>query len=530
MRFDIIIRNGTIVDGTGRKAYRADLTVLDRKIHDIGLLEDVHAGKIIDARGLVVSPGFIDIHGHSDVSLIACPTADSKIMQGITTEVGGNCGDSPGPLCEESLEDCKLSSEKYGVTVDWRTLGEFLDKLEGKITVNYATLAGLGTIRGAVMGSVDRRPTDDEMSKMQKMVDESISQGAFGVSTGLVYAPGMYADTGEIVELAKRASRLSGIYTSHIRGEGRNLKAAVEEAISIGRSADMPAQISHLKATGKSNWGMMPEILSRIDEARKDGIDVTADRYPYTAGATSLAAVFPDWAHEGGRKALLDRLTSTEQKRRLKESFGELVTDVGWENIVLTNAWSTANKELEGKSIAEGSLERNTDPFDLLVKLVLDSEGLASMVSFTQDEDDMLTTLTHACVMVGSDSGVKSPVGKLSEGRPHPRCYGAFPKFFSLVVNKKKLLTMEEAVRKMTGMAAERLKLKARGSLKAGSWADIVLFDPSRIADEATYENPHTYPSGIEYVIVNGTIAVEKGVHTGATPGSVLRIEERAVA
>ena len=523
MEVDILIKGGDIIDGTGEAAYQADLAILKGRISRIGALNDIQAAETIDAHGMVVCPGFIDIHGHSDITLLVCPTADSKIMQGITTEVAGNCGESAAPVSKRMMDDLAANAKRFDVEVSWGTLGSFLDMLEGRISINYATLVGLGTIRGGAIGTIDRPASPSELSRMQDMVKEALDQGALGVSTGLMYPPGMYADTQEIVELAKCAASKSGIYASHIRGEGENLAPAVEEAIQIGREASIPVQISHLKASGEPNWGRMASILSGIEDASKDGVDVMADRYPYVAGATSLAAIFPAWSHEGGRKAFLTRLKTADHTPNLKKAIDERVADVGWGKIILTNAWSAQNTELEGKSIAECAARTNVEPYDILVKLILDSEGLASMVSFTQDENDMLITLTHPKVMVCSDSGVKSPEGKLGEGKPHPRCYGAFPRFLNLFVRQKGLLTIEEAIRKMTSMPAKRLKLESRGALSEGFFADIVVLNPSRIEDTATYQNPHSYPQGIEYVIVNGELVVNKGIHTKAAPGMVLR-------
>ena len=523
MEADILIKGGDIVDGTGKAPYQADIAILNGKISRIGTLNDVEAPNTIDGQGMVVCPGFIDIHGHSDITLLACPTADSKVMQGITTEVAGNCGESAAPVSERTIDDTAADAKRFGIEVSWGTMGSFLDMLEGRISINYATLVGLGTIRGGAIGTVDRPATPSELSRMGDMVKEALDEGALGISTGLVYPPGMYADTQEIIELAKCAVSKSGIYASHIRGEGKNLTPAIEEAIQIGREASIPVQISHLKASGEPNWGRMPSILSGIEDASKDGVDVMADRYPYIAGATSLAAIFPGWSHEGGRKAFLTRLRTADHTPNLKKAIDEGIADVGWSKIILTNAWSAQNSELEGKSIAECAARTNTEPYDILVRLILDSGGLASMVSFTQDENDMLITLTHPRVMVGSDCGVKSPEGKLGEGKPHPRCYGTFPKFVNLFVRQKGLLTLEEAMPKMTSMPAERLKLEGRGTLNEGFWADIVVFDPSGIEDTATYQNPHSYPRGIEYVIVNGELVVNKGVHTKAAPGMVLR-------
>ncbi len=523
MEFDIIIKNGLVIDGTGARPRRQDVGIQREKISVIGSLDKARAVKTIDARGMTVSPGFIDIHGHTDISLLICPGADSKIMQGITTEVGGNCGDSPGPLSDRNMGDYSKEAERYRVTLDWLDLGGFLARLEGNISINYATLLGLGTLRGAVVGCLPRPATSREKKRMTELAEESLSQGAYGISTGLTYAPGMYADTDELSELAKALSRDAVIYATHMRGEGRNILSALEEAARISDRSGIPLQISHLKTVGRENWGKMPDVLLALDKACDSGTDIWADRYPYTASATGLASILPAWSHVGGRESLLERLKNEEEKNRLSKEVNENLSGLGWDRIILTNTWSPGNRDLEGRSIAEGARSRKMEPFDLVAHALLASDGVASIVAFSQDEDDMLLTLTHPRVMVGSDSGLKSPSGVLGEGKPHPRCYGAFPAFYRLFVREKRLLAPEEAVRKMTGMPAERLRLDGRGLLKKGFWADVAVFDQEILKDTATYENPHSYPRGIEYVIVNGEIAVERGAQTGSRSGRVLR-------
>jgi N-acyl-D-amino-acid deacylase len=317
MEFDILIKNGSIIDGTGAPARREDIGIRREKIGDIGNLQKAQAQKTIDARGMTVCPGFIDIHGHTDISLLVCPGADSKIMQGITTEVAGNCGDSPGPLSDKNIGDYSKEAARYGVTLDWTDLGGFLARLEGNISINYATLLGLGTLRGAIVGCLARRATTLEKKSMQEAAEKALSQGAYGISTGLTYAPGMYAGTDELSELAKALSRDAVIYATHMRSEGKNILSALEEAARISDHSGVPLQVSHLKTVGKENWGRMPEVLRALDKISDSGIDVCADRYPYTASATGLASILPAWSHVGGKKSLLERLENQEEKDRL---------------------------------------------------------------------------------------------------------------------------------------------------------------------------------------------------------------------
>jgi len=523
MEFDLIIEGGTVIDGTGSRSFKADLAVDRGRICDIGDLRRAAAGSTIDARGMTVSPGFIDIHGHSDISLLVCPGADSKIMQGVTSEISGNCGESGAPVSDETIQDFTAAGDRFGIKVDWRSLGGLLSRLEGTISINYGTLVGLGTVRGAVMGSVDRRPTSEELSRMKSLVKESLEDGAMGVSTGLVYAPGMYSETDELTELTACARGSKAFYATHMRSEGDDIGRAVEEALNIARSAGLPLQISHLKTVGRENWGKMPDILTRLEQAAGEGFDVTADRYPYTASATGLTAILPRWAHEGGRMELLERLRREEEREKVKEAVEERIGDVGWDNILITNTWSADTRNLEGRSLADSASEQGMDPSDLLVEVILQSQGLASILAFSQDEDDMVLTLCHPLVMLGSDSGIRSLTGVLAQGKPHPRAYGSFPAFYRILVRERRLLTPEQAIHKMTGMQARRLGLNQRGLLRKGYWADIVVFDSDSFQDTATYQNPHSHPMGVECVIVNGKLTVQNGMHTNERSGMVLR-------
>jgi N-acyl-D-aspartate/D-glutamate deacylase len=523
MVFDIIVRGGTILDGTGSKPFEADVAVRDAKVHDIGRFGHVSARQTVDAHGMLVSPGFIDIHGHSDLSILVCPGADSKIMQGVTTEISGNCGESAGPISDESIDDFRAAGARFGISVDWRSLGHFLKRIEGNISINYGTLVGLGTVRGAVMGSVDRPPDPRELSQMKTLVEQSLAEGALGVSTGLVYPPGMYADTDEVCELTACASGDSAFYATHMRNEAEDIDSALKEAFRITERTGVPLQISHLKTVGKRNWGKIRNLLAKLERAAERDIDVTADRYPYTASATGLTALLPRWAHEGGRAELLARLKSEKERSRMKAAVGERIDEVGWDSIMVTNTWSASNRNLEGKSFAESASLCGLDPFDLLAEVVLASDGLASIVAFSQSEDDMLLTLSHPLVMLGSDSGIRSMTGVLAEGKPHPRAYGTFPAFYRIFVRQRRILSPEEAIHRMTGMPARRLRLAGRGLLRKGHWADIVVFDGARFEDTATYQNPHSHARGVECVIVNGKLTVLKGVHTNSRSGMVLR-------
>ena len=531
--FDVVIKNGYVVDGTGNPWYRADIGIKSGKVLEIGNLDFEGTDRIVNAKGLIVCPGFIDMHSHSEYSLLANLKAESKIRQGVTTEVNGNCGDSPAPvegITAEAAEEVK----EYKLDMDWSTLGEYLDKLERQgISLNVAQLVGHGTIRIAVIAHENRPPIPDELNEMKELVAQAMEDGAFGMSTGLFYSPGGFADIAEVTELCKVVAKYGGIYTSHIRGEGDPLIEAVAEAIEIGEKANIPVHISHHKACGIENWGKVKKTLGMMEEARSRGLDVTCDVYPYTACGTDLVSMIPNWAHEGGVDKLRERLRDLRIRERIKKEMLDGLPS--WESSVKQSGWGRIkvigwkeHKEFEGKSLAEIAELKGVDPFDLTFDLIIKKES-PELVDLAMTEEDVCAVIKHPLSMVGSDGWALAPYGVLGESKTHPRSYGTFPRILGKYVREEKVLTIENAVRKMTSLPAQKLGLKDRGILREGMWADVVVFDPKRVVDEATYEDPHRYPEGIEYVLVNGEIVVDIGEHTGALPGKVLRPSNRKI-
>jgi N-acyl-D-amino-acid deacylase len=523
--FDLKIEGGLVLDGTGAAGGRADVGIVDDRIAAVGDLSREPAGRTLGAAGRVVAPGFIDMHSHSDWRLWANHRAESKIRQGVTTEVVGNCGFSPAPASDEHLDDLRGFALYLprGLQFRWRSFADYLAALDGEgLAVNVVHLVGHGALRVATMGFARRPPTPPELNAMQRQLADALEAGAWGLSTGLIYAPGSYAATEEIVALARIVSgRRHAIYASHIRGEGASLLDAVAEAVRIGREADVPVQVSHLKAAGRPNWGKVERALALIDAAVADGLDVQADVYPYTASSTGLRALLPDWALEGGLEAMVARLRDPETGARLRAELEKpadgpsLLDRVGWENVMI--AWSPGYRAAEGKRLSElGGVDG--------VFAVLQAEPKAAMILFQLDEADLRRALVHPRVMIGSDGSALAPYGELGEGKPHPRSYGTFPRVLGEYVREQRVLPLAQAVHKMTGLPARRLGLTDRGVLRPGARADVVVFDPRRVADRATYEAPHRYPDGIEHVIVNGRLVVRDGEHTGSLPGRLLRL------
>jgi N-acyl-D-amino-acid deacylase len=528
---DIMIKNGLIVDGTGNPWFRSDLLIESGRIAGIGSFDRAGSGLTIDATGLVVAPGFIDMHSHSDLFLLINPFAESKIRQGVTTEVIGNCGSTLAPILEERLDLLKRNYMPLSEEVDWswRSFGDYLRVLEErKTSVNTAPLVGHGTIRIAVLGYENRAPVENELEEMKSLVEEAMKSGARGLSSGLIYTPASFSKTEELIELCKVVSRYGGFYSSHIRNESSRLLEAVAEAIEIGEKAGVPVEISHHKAAGGENWGKVNDSLQMIEDARKRGVDVTCDVYPYTAGSTDLSACVPTWAHENGLASLLNRLRDTKIRSRLKLEISEgipgwenLAKQAGWENIIVSQF--DPDRSVEGKSLAVIAGLRNQDPIDAAFDLLIESQGVAQIVIFEMSERDIETVLRHSCSMVGTDGSSYAPYGKLHVGKPHPRNYGTYPRILGRYTREKRLLRLEDAIRKMTSLPAQRLGTLDRGLIAEGMRADITIFDPNTVLDLASYQDPHRYPHGIRYVIVNGEITVRDGEHTGARAGMVLR-------
>jgi len=533
---DIVVLGGRIVDGSGNPWYKADVGIREGKIVEIGSLKGESADKVIDAGGKIVSPGFIDMHSHADITIPFNPHMDSAIMQGITTTVVGNCGISLAPLKSERIGMVREYISQFlpsGLNMEfkWRKFSEYLEWERGNgVACNVAHLVGHGTVRIAVMGMDAREPTESELGEMSKLVEEAMASGAFGISTGLIYPPGAYSRTEELIEMAKTVSKHGGIYSSHVRGEGRTLVEAVKEAIKVGEEAQVPVQVSHHKAAGKRYWGYTAKTLSLMEDARERGVDVTCDVYPYTAGMTSLVTLLPPWAHEGGLERLLERLRGGSEREKVREDmvkgsgdWESFVKDYGWQNIIVSSVKTEKNRRFEGKSLKEVSeMMKASDEYTALFNLILEEEGCATMIVFQMSEEDVRRVISNHLSMFSTDSWPVSPKGLLSFGKPHPRFYGTYPRVFRKYVREEKILTLEDAVRKMTSFPAQKLGLKDRGLVKEGFWADIVVFDINMINDRATYDNPHQYPEGISYVIVNGKVVVEDGVHTQTLAGKVL--------
>jgi len=524
---DLKIEGALVIDGTGSAGNRADVGIRGERIAALGDLSRERAGRVLNASGRALAPGFIDMHSHSDWRLWSNRRAESKIRQGVTTEVVGNCGFSPAPTSTEFLEDMRRFAlyVPEGMDFAWRSVGDYLAAFDrGGTALNVIQLVGHGTLRVAAMGFARRAPTATELTAMQRMLGDAMEEGAWGLSTGLIYAPGSYASTEEIVALARVAARQRGFYASHIRGEGATLLEAVSEAIRIGREGDLPVQISHVKAAGRPNWGKVAGALELIDAARAEGLDVMADVYPYTASSTSLRTLLPDWALEGGVDAMLARLEDPATRGRIRKDLeappaaGQSL--LGWDNVMI--AWCPPRKDAEGRRIAELAAARRLDPLDTVFELLRDARGVASMILFQLDEADLRRALRHPQVMIGSDGSALATTGEMAAGKPHPRSYGTFPRVLGEYAREQRLLSLSEAVHKMTGLPARRLGVRDRGVVRIGARADLVVFDPRRVVDQATYDEPHRYPAGVEHVLVNGSIVIKDGEHTGSLPGRVL--------
>ncbi len=528
MEYDILITGGRIIDGTGNPWFRADIGIKNGKIVSIGKLSGEEAKEVISAEKLIVCPGFIDIHSHSDFTLLVNPRAESKVRQGVTTEIIGNCGSSAAPILGQLRDEMSRVAERYGIKIDWTYMGEYLRKLEENgIAVNVATYVGFANIRVAVMGYENREPNKEELEEMKSLAARSMDEGAIGLSTGLRYDPQSYAKTSEIIEIAKVVAEKGGIYASHIRDEGDRglLLEAIKEAIEIGEKANIPVQISHLKILAKPLWDKCDEMLRIIEEARERGIDVTADQYPYNASGTSLLAWIPKWAHEGGREKLLERLENKEMRAKIKEELVRVMELRGGPERALISRFE-ADPALEGLTVKQVADKWKTSPDEAamrLVEIAVKRESSLGIINFNQSEENIVKIMKKPWVMISTDGYALAPYGILSKGVPHPRSYGTYPRVLSKYVRKEKILTLEEAIRKMTSLPASKLRFFDRGIIRPGFWADIVIFDPKKVVDKADYMNPKQYPEGIKYVIVNGVIVIREGEHTGELPGKVLR-------
>ncbi len=524
VRYDVIIRGGDVMVGDGSASRREDVGITGDRIAALGDLSAAQGGQVIDATGLVVAPGFIDVQGQSGTTLLADGNGESHLRQGITTEIIGE-GGSPAFWTKDTAETETLTT--FGVPFDWTGFSGYFDRLRARgTTINVGTFVPATAVRRTVIGLDNRPPTPAELSQMEAMVEQAMQDGAFGLSSALIYVPGTFAQTGELVALAKVAARHNGIYITHIRGESFNLFNALDEAIGIGREAGLPVVVFHLKVAAKANWGRMGEALDKIAKANAAGTRVTATMYPYTAGGTGLAATLPLWVQEGGREKMLARLADPDVRKRAR---AEIETKLdGWENLLLATTFDgiqvasapqTMDQGIVGKRIAQIAAERKADPWEVYFQLLIDSGGRIGALYHMMSEDDVATGLRSTYVTIGTDSSALRAEGVLSQGSPHPRAYGTFPRVLSKYVRDDKVLTLNDAVRRMTGAAASQLGITDRGLIRQRMLADIVIFNPATVRDTATYERPHQYPVGIAHVIVNGIPVLDPKGLTGARPG-----------
>jgi N-acyl-D-amino-acid deacylase len=529
--YDIIIHNGHIVDGTGSPWYSGDVAIQNGRIVAIGQLVEASAERVIDAGGLVVAPGFIDMLGQSELSILVNPHLPSKIFQGITTEVTGE-GNSVAPLNDAMVNADRAEYDHFHITPDWRTFREYFSRLEKQgLGINLASYAGATSIRRMVLGDDNRAPSPNELERMKALVRESMRDGAVGLSTALQYAPAPYASTEELIVLAAEASKMGGLYATHMRSEGDAIIPAIDEVIRIAREAQIPAGIWHLKAAGKNNWGRMPEIVAHIEKARQSGVDITADTYAYTAWANSFSAFIPPWAHDGGDAKLVERLKDPASRARIRKDMEtpSAQWDNEWQEIpgpeaILVNVVHNPQfSELQGKTIADIAKLWNKDPIDTIFDLLIADEAFTSVAVFGMSEPDVSLALQQPWVSIDNDAHGAAPDGLLGKEHPHPRAYGTFPRILRQYVREEEKLSLEDAIRKFSALPAQRTRLADRGVLKKGMWADIVIFDPATIRDRATFENPNQLSEGMEYVLVNGVPVIDNGKPTESLPGRVLR-------
>src|SRR3954447_9411254 len=532
-RFDVVIANGRIVDGTGAPWFRGDIGIVGDRITAIGALGDATAATRIDAGNLVVAPGLIDLLGQSEFNVLVDGRAASKILQGVTTEVTGE-GSSIAPVNDRLIADASPNAKHFGVVQDWRTLGDYFKRLEERshTAINVATFVGAGGIRNYVIRKEHRPGTPAELAQMKQLVAAAMQQGALGVSTSLQYVPDRFASLDEVVELAKVAARYGGVYFTHQRSESAGIFESLDEVFAVAERANIPAEIWHLKTAYKANFGKMPEVLRRIEAARARGLDVTANQYPYTRASNGLDSCLPLWAREGGIDKTLPRLRDPATRERIKKDMDD-ANATTWENqwyganggdgVMVSSVLNRDLAKYEGLTITQIAKMMNTDPRDAVIDLVIADRGETSSITSIMDEDDVRTALKHPLVGVGTDSGAQAEDGKLSESKSHPRAWGSFPRILGRYVRDEHLLTLEEAIRKMTSKAAMRVHLPERGLLRPGMVADITIFDPATIRDVSTFDDPKHYATGVRHVFVNGKRAVAHRAITSERTGRPLR-------
>jgi N-acyl-D-amino-acid deacylase len=529
--YDLIIEHGRVIDGTGAPWFAADVGIRAGRVAAIGQLDKATANRRVNAAGRVVAPGFIDMLGQSELTLLVNPHVPSKVFQGITTEITGE-GESVAPVDAAIAKEWAPKFGHYGITQDWTDFTGYFTRLEKQgIGINVGTYVGATTVREMVVGYADRAASPDELTRMQAIVATAMHQGALGVSSALEYAPAPYASTEELIALASMAAQFGGIYATHMRSEQASIMAAIDETIRIGREAHVPVEIWHLKAGGVGNFGLMPEIVARIDRARAAGVDIAADTYAYPAWYNDLSAFIPPWAHDGGNAKLIERLKDTAVRARLKTELASAATD--WDNewqsvpgpeaILIATVLNPKLVDLQGRTLAEIAKVRGTDPKDTLFDILVEDGAQTTVAVFAMSEPDIALAAVQPWVSFCNDSEGTSPEGLLGKGFPHPRAYGTFPRVLRKYVREERRMRLEEAIRKFTSLPASRLRLNDRGVLKAGLWADIVVFDPEQITDKATFSAPNQLSVGMQWVLVNGAPVIADGVATNALPGRVLR-------
>jgi N-acyl-D-amino-acid deacylase len=530
MAWSLLFKGGTVIDGTGAPRVAADVAVEGDRIAAVGPNLSGQAARVVDVTGKVVAPGFIDAHSHSDLFYMACPSAESKVRQGVTTEVVGMCSFSQAPLRAGTEEVIQGWAGGIGATVElgWQSFGQYLDALRAKKpTVNVAHFVGHGALRIAAMGFNARPAGADDLKAMEKLLGEAMDAGAFGFSTGLVYAPSAYSETPELIALARAMSSRNGLYFSHIRGESSMLLDSIAEAIRIGEEGQVGVEVSHVKASGRENWPKIDQALRMFEDARKRGVDVLGDVYPYNAGSTKLDNMMPAWAHDGGLPKLLERLADKTTRRRIVEQclidgerWGTVSQGgIGFDQVFIATC---QRRELEGLHLAQIARQMGRPPAEVLMDLLLEEKCTVGMVSFSQSIDNVAKVLAHPHLMIGSDSIQVYEGSEAKSGKPHPRSYGTFPRVLGEYARDRKLFPLETAVHKMTGMPAGRLRMSDRGVVRTGAFADLTVIEPATVKDEATYAEPHRYPTGIPYVVVNGAIAVDAGRFAATGTGRVL--------
>jgi len=529
-QYDLLIVGGHIVDGSGSPWFEGSVAVKDGRIVDVGRLPNATARQVIDAAGLVVAPGFIDLHSHSDFTLLADGKGQSKIRQGVTTEILGEA-DSAGPVLGPVTPEFDKDLKTYGIERDWTTLGGYFARLERQgVSVNIASYVGSGQVRECVLGNVDRDPTAEDMERIKGLVEQAMREGAIGLSSGLIYPPNSFAKTDELIEFAKVAAKYGGIYATHIRGESWTSIRAINEAIEISEKAGLPAHIFHFKKYGRDNWGKMDEQVKLIQAARDRGVDITANQYPYIAAMTGLEMCIPPKYQEGNSDQVVERLKDPKVRAEIRKAIAEgmpgwddneVKSVGGWHGVQVASMQRPENRKFEGKRMDEVAKMMGKDPLDALCDLLISEGGSAEAVYFGMSDPDVRLAMQQPWVGIGSDGSAVNPEMEFV-GKPHPRFYGTFPRVLGHYAREENVLTLADAVRKMTSFPAQIEGLTDRGLLRPGMAADIAIFDPKTVIDQATFDAPHQYPVGIPYVIVNGVVVLDKGQHTGAKPGRVL--------